>query len=691
MKKLDLDWYKILHHFTIGVDVLFAFLLLFNFLNYLPEFWNIRYIFYVVVAINTGFLAFKMNKIPEDKRKDSKMIYYFSHFFLLSLVVITINQFLKRQFIIDFMPEITAFAIGLGFLTFYAYRNKVEKEIEEEKVSEEKAEKKRFDEFGDKFPRLNKIPVLRRFVRWMYKEGWVYSILFVLIIILFLGVRLYSMDYIDGSDNYNDVAIKALYENGHSFYNYSLISTKLMLLSVNIFGFNFAALKLPFILYSLITIIFIYFIAKFINKKVALLSMFLFAISPWSIILSKVTRDYSFDCMMGVIVLYLCLLLYQKSKEGDFKKNLINLIYLFSLVIFIYGISELNHRANTLILLIFPFIIGIFMTYEIIKDNLKINSRFRQGIRVLYFPIILFILIICFYFIAYFPFMRGYSFDKFYFYVFFNSLAESPWQWFQGNALSILLIFSFFLLPILFNFLKCKKQEIINILYSIFFFGLVLYLFKYKSHVEYNPTRYVYFLFPIYCILFSLSLFYYLRNYSEINFKNLFAILIIILLFFNFTSFYYSVDPIKAYEKEGISDLKIDNVGVGRFDMYEVINFIRDKDPLLNDIYVVSGRFDEFILLLNWPIDKNRKVVSHEGQQYDIGRNMFVESEYFSIHELPSALRTFPDGYFITEEYSLYLEEGVENILKEEDIIYGGVPMKFIKSFGNYKIYKWEI
>ena len=166
-----LDYFTILKHFTIGVNVLFGFLLLFNFLNFLPDFWgsNLRYILFFVIAVNTCFLAFKIRKIPEEKRKDSRMIYFFGHFFLLSLVVIAINQFLQRQIIIDFMPEITAVSIALGFLTFYAYRNKVEKEVEKEQKTEEEKEKKRKEEFGEKFPKINKIPVVRNIAKWMYK------------------------------------------------------------------------------------------------------------------------------------------------------------------------------------------------------------------------------------------------------------------------------------------------------------------------------------------------------------------------------------------------------------------------------------------------------------------------------------------------------------------------------------------
>ena len=66
----EYDYYSILKHFTIGIDVLFVFLLLFNYFNFLPEFWNMIYVFYGVVAVNTCFFAFKINKIPEGERKN---------------------------------------------------------------------------------------------------------------------------------------------------------------------------------------------------------------------------------------------------------------------------------------------------------------------------------------------------------------------------------------------------------------------------------------------------------------------------------------------------------------------------------------------------------------------------------------------------------------------------------------------
>ena len=79
--------YNILKHLAIGFNVLFLAVLLFNYLNFLPDFWNITYIFYFIVVVNTLFFAFKIKKIPESVRDKSSMIYYFSHFFLLSLLI----------------------------------------------------------------------------------------------------------------------------------------------------------------------------------------------------------------------------------------------------------------------------------------------------------------------------------------------------------------------------------------------------------------------------------------------------------------------------------------------------------------------------------------------------------------------------------------------------------------------------
>jgi hypothetical protein len=653
----------------------------------LPTWTNSKFFFVLFIASVVFYFVQKIRIIPEEARGKSSIVYYFSHLFLLSLLVIAINQFLERAFITNNLFYISALSIGFGFLTFYANRDRVEREIEGEKISEDKAEKRRGEEFGEKFPRINKIWGLRGIVKWMYKEGWWYGLGLLSIIVLFLGLRFYSMDYIDGSDNYNDIAVKALYENGHSFYKYSVITTQLMLLSVKTFGFEIWALKLPFILYSLITIIFIYFIAKFIDKKVALLSILLFAISPWSIILSKVTRDYSFDCMVGAIILYLCLLLYQKSKDPGIKRGLWGLFRLLALVILTYILSKFNGRSQTLIVLVIPLVVGGFMSYNFIQNNFK----FKKFFKVVYFPAILFLGIFASYFVEYFPFARGYSFSRFYFDVFFNSLAESPWQWFHGNLIPGILVFAIFLFPLIAIFLKSEKSEIVPILYCMFFFGLSLYLFKYQSHIGYNPTRYIYFLFPVSVIIFSTSFIYALRQYGRISLQKFLLVLIVVLLFFNFTSIIYAIDPIRLYDMNGISELTIDNIGTGRFEMMAVTNFIKqDLEWSPGDIYIFGGKYPEFILLLDYHIDRQRSIIRDNGQQYEVGKNMFIESSYYNVHELEKAIKTRNKGYFVTKHACITDSTSLcLNDLRSMDFQIYGQKFIFIKEINGYKIYSW--
>ena len=131
-----------------------------------------------------------------------------SYLFLLLLLIITLGQFdflkkfIELSWIKKYQTIIIVLAVVSGGLTMWHNRKKVEKEIEEEKDREEKAEQKRKDEFGDKFPKINKIPVLRNLVKWMYKEGWEFSIFIVLLALLFVIIKIgipiiYTGSYID--------------------------------------------------------------------------------------------------------------------------------------------------------------------------------------------------------------------------------------------------------------------------------------------------------------------------------------------------------------------------------------------------------------------------------------------------------------------------------------------------------------
>jgi len=116
------------------------------------------------------------------------------YIFLILLLLVTISslkfEFIKpvSDFLGSFKLWLTIATIVFGALTFYMNRNVVDK-IEDEKITEEKKEKKRKEEFSEKFPRINKIPIFRNIVKWMYKEGWWYVIILLLILVMFTVVK----------------------------------------------------------------------------------------------------------------------------------------------------------------------------------------------------------------------------------------------------------------------------------------------------------------------------------------------------------------------------------------------------------------------------------------------------------------------------------------------------------------------
>jgi 4-amino-4-deoxy-L-arabinose transferase-like glycosyltransferase len=118
-----------------------------------------------------------------------------SYLFLFLLLLITLGQFSYLENFIDlawinkYQVIITVLTILSGGLTFWHNRDRVEKESEEEQIKEELAEQNRKAEFSKKFPKINKIPILRGFIRWMYKEGFIYLFGLLLILTMFTAIK----------------------------------------------------------------------------------------------------------------------------------------------------------------------------------------------------------------------------------------------------------------------------------------------------------------------------------------------------------------------------------------------------------------------------------------------------------------------------------------------------------------------
>lgn len=630
--------------FKFFILIIYLFILFFRFsLSTIFLFYISDIYFYVI----TCMLCFYIRK---DIVKVINYIYlrYFNIvkiIFLLSLFLISFNQYLNLSY---FLNIFTYFFIITAFILVFNFKNNI-----------------------------NKIKL----------NNWWFIIAFICITALFLFTRLYFLDYLDGSDLYNDVAVKGLYDSGYSFYIYSFcVSSQIMLSFANIFGFSIPILKIPFIIFSFITLICIYFIAKNINKTVALISMFLFTISPWAIIVSKMTRDYSFDCMIATIIILLCINIYKNS--DTIKKHILSFLYMICIMIGIYYFSQIYQRAQLQLSMIIPFITFIFIIYKFLCDY-KINLILIQIFKKYYFLIVsIFVIFITFF--IYIPrrFTFGFIYNKFYFDLFFNSSVTTPIQWFNSNNLSTIFLFFIFILPLIYHIKNKSKyiQEII-LFYTFFFFVLFVFMFKFTTHLNYKPTRYIYFIFPVYCIIFSYSFYIILNLFREYIIK-IFLIILYIAFFINFLYLQYAVYPIYAWENEKIAILRIDNLGTGHFQLKEVADFIQEN-VLPEYALVVDDRYNHFIFLLDKKVDKF--LVRRNEQLYDSTSEFYVEANVFGFHELEMAVNENKKGFFVTNVNKIINnnEKTLVEIQEENFRVYNTF-FQYITTINNCKFYRWE-
>jgi hypothetical protein len=154
-----------------------------------------------------SIVVYQLDWIKEktiDQKK--KMTIMAQYGFLISLLLTTLGS-LNFSFIqkITFLANIVNFletnifytaslAIFFGFFTFWLERDRIKKEVEDDEEKEKLEEEKRENEFPQKYPKINKIPVLRGIIKWGYKEGWVYSLFLILIIFVFVLIRSQSLD-----------------------------------------------------------------------------------------------------------------------------------------------------------------------------------------------------------------------------------------------------------------------------------------------------------------------------------------------------------------------------------------------------------------------------------------------------------------------------------------------------------------
>lgn len=116
------------------------------------------------------------------------------------------------------------------------------------------------------------------------------------------GYNAYSILH-TGKDEYGKflpIVLKSFGDYKGAAYSYFVIP------SIAVFGLTSFAVRFPSIIFDILTIIILYlFIKEFIgNKRIALITCLLYAISPWSIIISRITGDVTAAVFFSILMAY---------------------------------------------------------------------------------------------------------------------------------------------------------------------------------------------------------------------------------------------------------------------------------------------------------------------------------------------------------------------------------------------------
>jgi hypothetical protein len=253
-------------------------------------------------------------------------------------------------------------AIISGFFTFFLNREKIQNETEEKKNNEEAEEQKRKAKFPQKYPKINKIPIIRNFVRWMCKEGWGYSVGIILVLVfasLLIYPNLGSHDiYHDESWHINVIDSLAKgdgfhlrnyvtdepttnYDQGYltnlgSYFFYSQFPGSL-------FWMRFFVATI-----SLLNLLLIYLIFKsYVPKLISLLITFFISYNIIFLYLARFLRPYPLFLFFYLFVFLLLIKLPEHMKNKNIK-----FLYISLLGIFLFSIGALIEREVAKILFI---------------------------------------------------------------------------------------------------------------------------------------------------------------------------------------------------------------------------------------------------------------------------------------------------------------------------------------------------
>lgn len=365
------------------------------------------------------------------------------------------------------------------------------------------------------------------------KHQWKYLIALFLLVILGFGLRIYNLDHLSPvrDEYYHLNAAKHILQDGTFNYSRAKIITYSTFWFWKVFNNGESSLfwaRLISVILGSLAIPLTYYLAKIIsNQKIALISAFLLAISPFHIGMSRYLREYILFFDLLIITLIFIVLSYQSFLAKKYKKG----IALFILLIPIISYRFLDKDSTYILNIVIASFFSIMLLLQISWKNKKFLFEKFSNIPKIYKRAIITGALILFFLLFYslsIKFIENNTNVKLHTpnISWVNKFLDpnKPYQWFYNSFYSLSFILIFTSLGIVKKFKNIFYRTSLFTFLSI----LILYILFFN---RYDEFRYAFQLQLFFTFLMACSIYEFLR----INNKGLLKK--IILVFFVITTF----------------------------------------------------------------------------------------------------------------------------------------------------------
>ena len=514
--KTKINYYKILKFILIPVNLLLILTFLLNYFHLLPAFWKSIYVFYFALLINTGYIALKIKPIPNNEREDHKVVYLSKYFFLLFLIIIALNQFLKKSYLEGIKIYLLGLTMAFGLLILKANRSFSKKE--ESNLS---VQKNRINS-STSYSKRHFVNYIKNIFDSSHNYRSIYIIFLILISFVFIAIKigiplLYTGSYLDetthllsGIEFFKSGHFAQLYF-GEEYTRGAHISV-LVGLFFKLFGKSIFVAKMIPALLGIINYFLLLKIAQnvFEKKFYILLVMICYTFSPGVIFHHFYIRPFVVYEFFLLLIIFLFFRIVDSLNQ---KKKFFTILYL-SLVILVnfinYFLSNDLGKYVILIVTVF-FCIYTYLYYNSKKIYSIYNSTKNVYLRIMAFSIIFIFLLIIF------VWLRGQ--DKINSLIFGTLVYTTPMDLkYDYYFLNLNLIFTiFFFLSLLLITKSYNKKNMILMCGGLIFVTHLL------SSKDLQLMRSIMYFIPIYYLISIYSI-------SRINLRKYSLLIIIILL-----------------------------------------------------------------------------------------------------------------------------------------------------------------